>query len=178
MKNIWHTFVREVFHLKFLLLIAVVTFLYISFTVDFLNYRFIGETLSGNYPLQYKVTTLGILLEGIFTALSKLDATLLILTGILIGINISLLLATVKRLQGAGVKIIVGGGSMVGLASTGCASCGFSVLSVLGIGTGFLNFLPFGSKTLYMLSIGTLLFSIFYMTKKLTEGTVCKVERK
>lgn len=176
MKSITNTFIKEVFTWKYLLLSTLIAFIYISFTVDLLNYRFALGTFFGNYSLPFKATVFLTLLEGIFTAFSKFDTSLLIITGLLIGINISLLVITARRLQGSNVKLLIGGGSILGLASTGCASCGFSVLSVLGIGTGFINFLPFGNKTLYIFSIGTLLFSIFYMTKKLNDANICKIE--
>lgn len=172
MKNTLKTFRKEIFIRKYLLLSAVIAFLYISLTVELLNYRFALGTVFGDYTLLFKANVFIKLLEGIFTALSKSDAILLVVTGLLVGFNISLLFATAKKVQGQKLKVFVGGGSILGLASTGCASCGFSVLSVVGLGTS-LSFLPFGSNTLYIFSIGALLLSIYYMTKKLADGNRC-----
>lgn len=62
----------------------------------------------------------------------------------------------------------------MGFVSTGCASCGFSVLSLLGLGT-ILSFLPFNGKSVYILSITTLMFSIIYILKKLSDSNSCRV---
>ncbi|HET9946484.1 MAG TPA: hypothetical protein VFQ63_00265 [Patescibacteria group bacterium] len=176
--SLWTIIKQEAFKIHYLLLTLLVAIFYTAFTVYFLNYRFVLDSLLGRYPLQYKFSILLILLQGVFTAFSPLDATLLIVTGILIGINIVFLIITSKRVQNTKLKFFVGGGGLFGLVSAGCASCGFSVLSVLGLGTGFFNILPFGNKSLYMLSIGTLLFSILYMLKKLADGNRCKIPVK
>lgn len=176
--SLWETIKQEAFRIPYFLLVVLVAVLYTAFTAYLLNYRFVLGTLTGSYPIPYKLSILLSLLEGVFTALSPFDATLLVITGILIGVNIVFILITAKRVQNTKLKFFVGGGGIFGLVSTGCASCGFSVLSVLGIGTGFLNLLPFGNKTLYIFSIGILLFSIAYMIKKLAEGNNCKLPVK
>jgi len=63
----------------------------------------------------------------------------------------------------------------LGIVSTGCASCGFSLLSVLGFG-GALSFLPLGSHTLYIFSIPILLVSGVYMLKKLNDSRNCEID--
>lgn len=173
--NVWTTFIQEVFNIKYILFIVFFTIFYSIFTIYFINYKSIISIIENSDSLLGKIIIILMLLEGIFSAFSKLDAILLIFTGFLIGINLSLLIITAEKLRGSGIKFVIGGGSILGIISTGCASCGFSVLSVLGIGTGFFNFLPFRNSTFYFFSIGTLIFSIIYMVKKLRDGNSCNV---
>ncbi|MEK7451184.1 MAG: hypothetical protein AAB662_04585 [Patescibacteria group bacterium] len=163
-------------NLKNIITIVFVAFLYSSFAVFSLNYELVFGTLFGSFTLGYKISVLFFLLMGATTAFSKIDLILLIITSFLVGINIALFVNTVSAMKtnGARMKLTVGGGGVLGLASTGCASCGFSFLSVAGLGSILPN-LPFGNHTIYILSIGLLLASSFYMAKKLNDRLSCKL---
>ncbi len=158
--------------------ILFVTFLYSSFAILSLNYKLVFATLFGSFSLGYKISLLTYLLLGATTAFSKIDFILLIITSILVGINIALFLDTVSAMKtnGGKMRLTVGGGGILGLATTGCASCGFSFLSVVGLGSIFPN-LPFGNHTIYILPIGLLLFSILYMGKRFNDSLSCKLNR-
>ena len=169
------TFKEEVVKTKYLLIISLVTILYIALGVYSINYRLVFGTVFGDFPVFYKVNLLFNLLQGAQTALSTPDFILLLITAILTGINISLIIAALKYIKMNGrFRFLVGGGGLLGIVSTGCASCGFSLLSVLGLG-GALSFLPLGSHTLYIFSIAILLVSGVYMLKKLNDSKNCRV---
>lgn len=117
------------------------------------------------------------MLWGLFTAFTMLDIVLLLLTGILVGINIVLLIKTTKRMKEttSPLKITVGGGGLIGLFSSGCAGCGLSFASVFGVTTSF-TFLPYGNKLLYFIAIAISLYSIIFMLHKLKSSAAgCKV---
>ncbi|MDO8621123.1 MAG: hypothetical protein Q7R31_02485 [Candidatus Levybacteria bacterium] len=163
---------------KNIITILFVTFLYSSFATLSLNYKLVFTTLFADFSFSYKISVLFFLLIGATTAFSKIDFILLIITSILVGINVVLFANTVSAMKtnGGKMKITVGGGGVLGLATTGCASCGFSFLSIVGLGSILPN-LPFGSHTIYILPIGLLLASSFYMVKKFNDGNVCNVKR-
>lgn len=170
-------FRQEILHFKYIMLILVIGFLYIALSVYLPNYRFILSSVFGSSTVQYKIAVLFYSLGGLFTAFSTLDAVLLIITSLLLGINLALIARTKKRLDNSSVKFLVGGGGLFGLVSVGCSSCGYSLLSILGLGTS-LSFLPFGTKVFYWLSIGALLFSIGYMTKRLNDSLNCNLDKR
>ncbi len=174
--DLFTTFKEEVVKTKYLLVISLVTILYIALGVYSINYRLVFGTIFGDFPVFYKVNLLFNLFQGAQTALSTPDFILLLITAILTGINISLIIAALKYIKMNGrFRFLVGGGGLLGIVSTGCASCGFSLLSVLGLGS-VLSFLPFGNHTLYIFSIPVLLFSGVYMLKKLNDSESCETD--
>lgn len=176
LKNLWKISYQELFNVKSIFIIIAAGLIYVAIPLYLLNYRLLLDVELGSYPIFYKFNILLLLLEGLTSAISPFDATLLVTAGILFGINLALLFKTAKRLmvKGSPIKLVVGGGSILGFISTGCASCGFSVFSVFGLGTG-LSFLPLGGRWLYLLSILSLSFSSIYMLKRLADDVSCKI---
>lgn len=165
---------KHLFSLQSVAWILVITISYLALTLFALNYRFITETVSGSFPLATKLTILLSLAEGLFTAFSPLDTWITILSALLVGINIVLIGKTIYTLEHTGkVRLSVGGATLLSLVATGCSSCGFSLLSILGLGSS-LSFLPLHGLGLHLLSVGLLLFSTYYMLKKLRDGLYCK----
>lgn len=166
------SFLQEVLRPKSLLIIFLTGFFYVISITYFLNYRFIIQTLSGNYPIIYKLKIFLILPEGIFTAFSPADTALAFITGLLLGINLLLVFLTSTTLRGKKIKFFIGGSGVIGFISTGCATCGLSFLSLIGIGTSF-GLLSLNGRIFHFISISALLFSIFYLTKKINESKYC-----
>ena len=155
--------------------IALLSFLYILTLVIALNYRVSSATFLSSAPLNDKLILFFSLLGGIFTALSPLDTAITLLSALLVGINIFLMAKTLSLLHKDGkVKLSVGSATLVSLISTGCSSCGFSILSLLGLGTS-LSFLPFKGMEIHMLSVVFLAFSAWYMLKKIRDNVYCKI---
>lgn len=166
----------KLLNIKNIIAILFVTFLYSSFAILSLNYKLVLTTLFGSFSLGYKISVLFFLLIGATTAFSKIDFIFLIITSVLVGINIVLFVSTVSAMKtnGESLRLTVGGGGILGIASTGCASCGFSFLSIAGLGSILPN-LPFGNHTIYIFSIGLLLASSFYMARKFNDSLSCKL---
>lgn len=174
-QSLFQIFKREVLNPKSLSIIVLTAFFYIAFALYLLNYRLTLQTLSGDFPINYKVKLLFILLGGAWTVFPGFILLLLILTSILVGINILLVFRTIRVIKKNGeARFFVGGGSLLGIASTGCGGCGLTLFSLLGISSGFGVF-PHVNTGLYLLAIVLLLFSAFYMLNKITEKENCEV---
>lgn len=158
------------------LLFFIFAFLYIAIVVYSINSRLVLGTVFDASPITYKFALFLSLLPGIYTAMSLLDFYLLLFTSLLVGFNFVLLFLTIKNLkQSSNVSFIVGGASVLSIAAAGCTSCGLSMLSILGFSAA-LAILPFDGLTVHLLSIALLVFSTFYMLKKLR--AVCKIPAK
>lgn len=152
-----------------------IAFIYILFTVYVLNYHLFLNTVLGAYALQYKAVILFSLIQGIFTSMSIHSIILLFINSLLVGINLTLVVKTIRVLEDmGGVKVSVGGATLLGLISTGCSSCGLSILSVIGLSAS-LSFLPFHGLEIQLLATAVLLFSTWYMMRKLLQSGQCKL---
>jgi hypothetical protein len=102
----------------------------------------------------------------------------LIIISILIGILFSLIIFKVnlgKESDSKKLGFFASIGIFLATIAPGCAVCGVGLLSILGIGSGFLLFLPFEGLELSILSI----LILIYATKKVTtEMYMCKTDLK
>ncbi len=167
---------QQLFTVKSLILILFIAFLYILFSLFVLNNQLSIDTIVSTTPLTYKLALFTTLLAGLFTAFSPSDTATMLVSSILVGINLVLTAKTLYSLEHQGkVRLSVGGATIISLITTGCSPCGFSLLSVLGLGTSF-SFLPFHGMELHIASVLLLFFSAWYMVKKLRDGLYCKVK--
>lgn len=169
-------FKTEVLNLYSLIFIFIISFIYFSISVFLLNYKLVLSSIFGYYPLNFKFNILFQLLVGSYSAFSFFDFILLIITAVLVGANILLIYKTIKNLNTPGVKLsfAVGGSTVLGIFVAGCSSCGFSVLSLLGL-TGALSFIPFAGLGLHLITVAFLIFSFFYSIKTYHNKIVCKI---
>ncbi len=168
---------KELFTLGGILWIATISAFYIVLTLFLLNYRFVFSVITAPYSFATKSALLSSLLGGLFTAFSPTDTIILFANAILVGINMLLVARTIYRLEHQGkVRFTIGGSALIGFISAGCSSCGFSILSILGLSTSF-SFLPFQGMGLHILALVVLAFSSLYMLKKLRDSVYCKVKK-
>lgn len=162
-KNIFFTFLIAAF--------------YLALTSYILNYKLFLSTVLGNFPINYKAAILFNLPLGLKSALSSFDFYLLLLTSLLLGINLILIVKTIRLITigSPRIKFLFGGSSMLAVVSAGCTTCGLSLLSILGFGAS-ISLLPFGGKFIYLISIGLLILSIVYMLKKIEYAKSCEVK--
>lgn len=174
--TLWQTFNKDVLNIFSLILVFVISFIYFSFAVFLLNYRLVLASIFGNSPLNFKVNILLQLLMGSYSAFNVLDFFLLIITSALVGLNILLIFKALKGLKNARVKLsfAVGGSTVLGIVVAGCSSCGFSVLSLLGL-AGALSFIPFKAIGLHLITITLLIFSFLYSLKTYHQKIACKI---
>lgn len=157
---------KELLALPPLVVILIISILYLLFSLFALNHQLVIDTLSNPSSLGYKLILLGTLIQGLFTAFTPIDTLIMVVSSILVGVNLVLVGRSLQLLENQGkVRLSVGGATLISLITTGCSSCGFSLLSLLGLGTSF-SFLPFHGMELHIASVVLLILSAWYMVKK------------
>lgn len=158
---------------KFIVKSLFASSLYILASILTINYKsFLSFALS-NYSIFGKIKVLFFILIGSFQALDSRDIALLIIVSVLFGLNLELVLRKIKFLASYGSLHITFGTGLITLAATGCASCGLSLMSLVGLG-GALAALPFHGLELYFVSIIILLASLWYNLDSLVKA--CKIK--
>ena len=178
MPSFTSTIKKELLSVKFISITFLVALAYISISVLLLNSTlFTSLVKSGTSFLELLLLFVS-LIQGLWTSLSVTDFVLTMLTAVFVGANAALIIQTVSLLENRGkLHLSVGGATIFSLVATGCASCGLSFLSVLGLSAS-LSFLPFHGLELHIGSVVLLLLSALYMLKKLHDGVYCKIPQK
>lgn len=146
---------------KFLPKALFIAFSYLFLAIFLFNYPTFHTFIFNDYPIFAKIRILTILFFGSFQILSIRDSILLIIVSLLFGINIELVLRKLKFLKSKGSLHIAFGAGIVSFVAVGCAACGLSFGSIIGL-AWILAMLPFHGLELYVLSIVILLVSLFY----------------
>lgn len=157
--------------------VLLVGFFYFSFSVLILNYRLVLASLIDKNPLSYKFTIIYQLIIGSYSAFSLVDFYALILISILVGLNVLVTAKIIKGLREEEGKfsIVFGGSTVLGVLATGCSSCGFSVISLLGL-TSALSIIPLGQSGLTIVVISLLALSLLYSVRTYHKKIVCKIK--
>jgi len=159
---------------KYLGIAIISAIIYFTFAVLLLNGTIVNQTIQSTATLFYKSTLFFYIVTGVQSTLSSLDMALLFITTVLVGINMALSFAVVDRFKSLGkISVTTAGGTMLGIVSSGCASCGFSALSLFGL-SGVIALLPFRGEELYILAIVLLSLSLYYNIHQLQKPLVCK----
>lgn len=136
------------------------TCLFILLASILVNIQNVVSVSSAPYSLFVKIKLLFYIIFGIFSALSSMDDWFLLVTAILFGVNMGIVLSKLSLMRKQGKLGFVFGAGAVSLVSAGCAACGLSVLSLVGLGS-VLAILPFHGIEFYILSIAVLLWSLY-----------------
>lgn len=120
-----------------------------------------------------------LLLGGLFTLFTPLGTTLIVLFGLLTGVQTVLLWQYVRQARGRGGRKAAAlslSGSIAALFGIGCASCGtailFTIVNLLGA-SGVLLWLPLHGKELSIIGILLLTYSGWYLLGALSQPRVC-----
>lgn len=177
MKSPWilNVIREELFSLSSLLWILVGALAYTALSVILLNFRLLTSLLPAPFPFLAKLSIFFSLFLGLWTSLSMLDFLLVIINSLLVGATIVLLAKTIYQIgHSKKMKLSIGGATLISLISTGCASCGLSILSFVGLSAS-LSFLPFHGMEIHILSTLVLLFSLIYMLRQLYNAKYCLI---
>ena len=169
---------NELLNFYNLLFIVVAAFIYYSISVLLINYRLLEITLFNSGPLFYKFNIIYNLVVGSYFALGNLDFILVVIASILVAVNLLMLIKTLKSLKAdthGKLTITVGGSTVLGILVAGSCACGFSILSLLGLG-GALSFLPLAGVAVHLLIIVLLAFSLLYSLRTYHKEIVCKIK--
>lgn len=145
-------------------------FIFLSFAI--INYKSYSSFIFNDYDLASKLNIIYLIFIGTFTATSRIDVTLVFIMSALFGINMTLVINKFNMLKRRGNLRIMFGTGIISIIAAGCASCGLSFASLIGISAA-LAILPFGGMELYLLAIVILLISLYFNLKQIIK--VCKI---
>ncbi len=158
--------------LGFILKTLILSFLFLSFSLFLVNLLNFVSVAGADYSIFAKLKIFFVFFIGSFETVSSRDLFLLVLISILFGLNLSLVIEKIKFIKKQpNLKLTIGTG-ILSLGAAGCASCGLSVASIVGIGWG-LAVLPFGGIELYFISILILFISLIYNLNSIYKA--CKI---
>lgn len=167
---------KEIWSKNIIIPILLIAALYVIATIYLMNAALVKDTLFGVHSLSYKWNLLLALLAGMWTAMSKLSLTLLMIVAILTGANLTLVVQRLRSIRASGkMSFMVGGSSLLGIVGSGCASCGLPILAFLGL-SGAIFYLPFQGLELSVLAIILLSVSLYVLVRQRTEQLVCAVD--
>lgn len=147
--------------------------LYLVIALVFFNFKTYESILSQTYPIHSKLWISYLVFLGSFSILGVRDSILITTISLLFGLNLELVLRKLKFLKNQGNLHITIGAGIVSLISAGCAACGLSFASVIGVAS-LVSLLPFHGLLLYLLSILILLVSLLYNLQTLVK--VCEIK--
>ena len=160
---------------KIIIPTLVIAALYVIATVYLMNAGLVKDAIFGVHSLSYKWNLLVALLEGMWTAMSRLSLLLLVVVAILTGVNLTMVIQRFRAIRASGkMSFMVGGSSLLGIIGSGCASCGLPILAFLGL-SGAIFYLPFQGLELSVLAIILLSVSLYSLTKQNAKQEVCAV---
>lgn len=163
---------QEILSTKSFLLVIILSSLFIFTSFIIINLQSLVSVAQSGYPFFSIMKIMGIIIFGSFYAISTLDIVLVIIMGLLFGLNLTLLINKFNALKRRGNLRIAFGTGIISIFAAGCASCGLSFASLIGI-TAALSLLPFGGIELYFLAIAILLISIYFNLKQIIK--VCAI---
>ncbi len=163
---------------QFIIPALVIAILYVLLLTYLMNFQLTKDTLLGNYPISYKWNILVALFQGLGTSMTKFSLFLLILAGLLTGINLTLVTLRLRAMRGDGkLHVMVGGSSLLAIVGSGCAMCGLPILALLGL-SGSLIYLPFHGTEISVIAVVLLLMTLYFMTISYPTSQVCKIINK
>lgn len=153
--------------------------LYILVSTLIINYQLIIATLNGSYSLASKIAVIIALTKGVKLLYNPFELSMVFLLGFLMGINLILIMKSLretttspKNPRKSKNSLALGLGMTGFIATSGCASCGITLLSLLGP-TLSITLLPYQTLALQVVSLGLLLFSLIYTLNR--RNTPCVI---
>lgn len=160
---------------KFLVPTLLVAIIYSIAVTYAMNGSLIIDTVIGEFSLQYKVSLLLALIQGMWTSMNGVGIVVLLLTAFLTGANLTLLWQHIRSIKGfKNLHVVVGGNSLLGLIGSGCAACGLPILSILGL-SGSIIYLPFHGAELSYVAVILLSISFYLLTRSNFQKQLCAI---
>ncbi|GIW62105.1 MAG: hypothetical protein KatS3mg089_0957 [Patescibacteria group bacterium] len=170
--------IKSLSNKRVFLFTLVFTLVFVLLQIYSINYRLINLTIFSNSPLYYKLTLIWHLFIGYWKMFGLQDVLFNLITALLVGLNFALFLMTLGNTKRSGaLKLSFGGGSFFALISTGCPSCGITLLSFLGPSASLIN-LFIRTTIVQLLIIGVLLLSLYSQLKAYQRSLICALPQK
>ena len=148
-----------------------IALLYFYLSTLTLNFRLVTETISGHYPLNHKAAVLIALLQGAPALYTPFELFFILLLGFLMGVNTVLIVRSLREGKEKNGAWSFSLGFLGMLATTGCASCGITLLSIVGPSVS-LSLLPFQGVALQFVSLGLLTISLIHTLNRRAQGCI------
>ena len=150
---------------------------YILVSVYSTNWSLVGDALFGDNSFSYTRSILWFLLVGIGTSMSAWSIVLLVVIALLTGFNLMLLIQRFQSIKASGgMQVMVGGGSLLALVGSGCASCGLPILALIGF-SGAIAYLHCGGMEISFLARGLLVLSVVVLLRSSQQAEVCIIKK-
>lgn len=167
--------IRRLTSTSFLVPTVIIATVYTILVVYLMNSTLVVDTVTGAYPILYKIRLLTALLEGMWTTMTRFGLLLLVGAALLTGANLTLTIQKIHRLRSMGrLHFAVGGGSILGVIGGGCAACGLPIVSLLGL-SGSIIYLPLQGKELSIIGVILLSMSLYFMIKGIKPERSCLI---
>jgi len=164
------------FSRKFIFSTSIIVLINILLIVYLRNFILVNDTLFSSFSILARLRLYGSLLLGMTTSMTYLALFLMLITAILTGLNITLVIKKIAKLQKMRrVHLATGGSTLLAIVGGGCASCGLPVISLLGLSQSLL-FLPFKGVELPYISIFLLLLSLYFLIKSNNKAEACEIK--
>jgi hypothetical protein len=151
-----------------------IALLYLFLSTLLLNSRLVLDTISGSYPLSYKLSILSSLLMGVTTLYTPVELVVMLLLGFLTGINLVLVGRSLRAQKRQNGVASLGLGMIGVVASTGCASCGLTLFS-FAAPTVSLSLAPFQGPLMQIVSFVLLSTSLLHTLNR--RAAVCTITK-
>ena len=142
------------------------------------NASLVNTTFIMTAPIIYKLKIFTFLIQGLGTTMTGINLFVLVLNGILIGLNVTLIFQKIVLLKQVGnVSFVAGGSSLLSIVGGGCAACGLPVISLFGL-SSVIVYLPYRGAELPYISLFLLFGSLVLLLRNNTLSKVCAVKEK
>lgn len=167
---------------RFLLVWFFISWVVFSSIVWFQNLHLIYFSLKvGTMSFLDWLLFLARLYQSLLTSFSTFGAVMTVLISLLFGLNMTLLIAYLRRVRKLSGRVELAGatslsGLVSGLLGIGCTSCGSIVVTAIltQVGAaGLLLWLPLKGGELNILALGLLIYSLYVLIRKLQAPVVC-----
>lgn len=165
-------FLKQILTPKFAAFSLLFSLFFISLSIFLINIPNYISIATAPYSLFSKLNLFWILFIGSFQSVSGFDLFLLTIISILFGLNLGMVVKKYRFVRSQPNLGITLGSGIISLAAAGCASCGLSIVSLVGLGSA-LAILPFGGLELYVGAIIILSASLLYNLSALYKA--CKI---
>ncbi len=161
---------------KFLIKSVLFSLVYLVLSWSIYNFSVITNILSLPYSASTKLTVLLYTFVGFFKSSSYLASSTVLLIAILFGINTAFLIMQGSTLfKDRKRSRLAFSAGFISIATTGCAACGFSLISLFGV-SGTLALLPFHGFELNVIAIFILGVATYLNFRSFTAS--CKLPAK
>ncbi|HVT01532.1 MAG TPA: hypothetical protein VHE53_04880 [Patescibacteria group bacterium] len=167
-------FLKESINLRFVLKTIIFSTLFLGIAAVVINIVNIISALSFNYPLLVKTKLIFIYIGGTFQSITDIDIIFLTLISVLFGANLTLVLAKLKFVRKQNNLRLTFGAGIISIAAAGCATCGLSLMSIIGL-AGVLAILPLHGIEFYILAVIILILSFIYNLNSIYKA--CKIRK-